>query len=217
MKMNIEPSTSNIERRLAASRGIVRCSAFDVRCSVFLCFAVFAAPRLFSQAVTNELPALAPAYGELPPTLWERHSTMILVLGFTLIALMALLFLRKMFPPPPLVRPPEMVAREALAKLQRQTEDGNLLSEISQILRRYFSAAFGFPPGELTTAEFSAALAGSEKTGAELAQAITNFLRECDARKFSPVNLPIPFGAAARALELVDLAEKRRAQISTPK
>ncbi len=59
--------------------------------------------------------------------------------------------------------PPEMVAREALAKLRCQTEDGKVLSEVSQILRRYFSTAFQFPPGELTTAEFSVALACNDK------------------------------------------------------
>ena len=103
-----------------------------------------------------------------------------------------------------------MVAREALAKLQRQPEDGNVLSQISQILRRYVGAAFQFPSGEATTAEFSAALAGSEKIGAELAQTISSFLHECDERKFSPANPTAPLNAATRALEIISLVEKVR-------
>jgi hypothetical protein len=178
---------------------------------------LLAAPRLFGQVSTNTPPTLSPAYPEIPPTFWEQHGSTILVGGITLIVL-AVLILWKMFQPrPAVILPPEIVAREALAKLLRQPEDGELLSEVSQNLRRYVVAAFELPASELTTTEFCAALAGSEKISAELAQAISNFLRECDERKFSPACSTAPFNAAARALELVDLAEKRRTQISTPK
>ena len=108
------------------------------------------------------------------------------------------------------VLPPETVARQALAKLQPQPEDGKLLSEVSQILRRYVAAAFELPAAEMTTAEFCTALAGNEKIGAELTQTISNFLRECDERKFSLSSAAAPLNAAARALELVASAETRR-------
>ena len=105
-----------------------------------------------------------------------------------------------------------------------------VLSEASQILRRYVAAAFAWPPAELTTAEFSAALAGDEKIGPELARTLSNFLRECDERKFAPAGVvgvqasacsdsaPATPGtlkrelqpAAVRALELVSAAEARR-------
>jgi hypothetical protein len=106
--------------------------------------------------------------------------------------------------------PPEILARQALEKLQAQPEDGKVLSEISQALRRYLAAAFALPGGEMTTAEFCAALAADEKMGAELAQTISNFLRECDAQKFSPANSPAPFGAAEHALKIISQAENRR-------
>ena len=171
---------------------------------------LFAASRLYSQAPTNALPALAPPYSEIPPTFWEQQGTSILVGGIALIAL-AVLILWKLFQPNPVViLPPEIVAREALAKLLRQPEDGKHLSEVSQILRRYVIGAFELPSGEFTTTEFSAALASSEKIGAELAQAISNFLRECDEWKFSPASSTAPSNAATRAVELVDLAERRR-------
>jgi hypothetical protein len=168
---------------------------------------LFATPRLFGQASTNTPPALSPAYPEIPPTFWEQEGTTVLVGGITLIAL-AVLILWKLFQSKPaVILPPEIVAREALAKLLRQPEDGKHLSEISQILRRYVIAAFALPVAELTTTEFSAVLAGSEKIGAELAQTISNFLRECDERKFSPASQPVSLNAASRALELVALVE----------
>jgi hypothetical protein len=171
---------------------------------------LFATPRLFGQASTNALPALAPPYGEIPPTLWERHGTMILVAGTAVIAL-AVLILWKIFrPKPPVILPPEVLAREALTKLLRQPEDGKLLSNVSQILRRYVIAAFELPAAELTTTEFCAALAASEKIGTEPAQAISDFLRACDERKFSTSPAAAPLNAATRALELVALTENAR-------
>ena len=75
---------------------------------------------------------------------------MILVVGMAVIAL-AVLILWKIFrPKPPVILPPEVLAREALTKLLRQPEDGKLLSEVSQILRRYVIAAFELPAAELT-------------------------------------------------------------------
>jgi hypothetical protein len=171
---------------------------------------LFATPRLFGQASTNALPALAPPYGEIPPTFWERHGTVILVAGTAVIAL-AVLILWKIFrPKPPVILPPEVLAREALTKLLRQPEDGKLLSNVSQILRRYVIAAFELPAAELTTTEFCAALAASEKIGTEPAQAISDFLRACDERKFSTSPAAAPLNAATRALELVALTENAR-------
>lgn len=160
-------------------------------------------------ADTNALPALAPPYGEIPPTFLEQHGTAVLMGSITLTAL-AVLILWKMFQPKPeLVLPPEILARKALTQLLRQPEDGKLLSEVSQILRRYVTAAFELPAAELTTTEFCAVLAGSESISAEPAQIISNFLRECDERKFSPASSTAPFNAAPRALEIISLAEKR--------
>jgi hypothetical protein len=160
---------------------------------------------------TNSIPALAPTYGELPPTFWEQHQTTIIIGGFALLAV-AFLFLRVWLrPETPVVLPPEVLAREALTKRLRQPEDGKLLSGVSQILRRYIVVAFELPPGEMTTAEFCIVIAGHAKIGAELAQSIAGFLRECDERKFSTAPAAAPLNAASRALDLVGLAEKIKA------
>jgi len=174
---------------------------------LFLPFAVTAAD-------TNGLPMLAPAYGEIPPTFWEQHGTTIIVASLVFVVLAALLIWKLLQPKPPVVIPPEVLAREALVKLQDQPEDGKLLSEVSQILRHYIGTAFKLPNGELTTAEFCAVITGSETIGAELAQTTASFLRECDVRKFSPANATAPLNAMRRALELISLTEQRRTELA---
>jgi len=172
-----------------------------------ICFLLAAVAKA---ADTNALPALAPAYGELPPTFWEQHQSTMIVGGFALLAV-AFLFLRVWLrPETPLVLPPEVLAREALTKLLHQPEDGKLLSEVSQILRRYLVAEFELPPDEMTTAEFCVVIAGHSKIGTELAHSISVFLRACDARKFSTAPAAAPLNAASRALDLIGLAEAVR-------
>ncbi len=176
---------------------------------------------LSAQPAADALPALAPAYGKIPPTFWEQHGTAMLIGGLVLVVLAALLIWRFLQPKPAVVLPPEVLAREALSKLQGRPEDGKTLSEVSQILRHYIGTAFKLPNGELTTAEFCAVIAGNEPVGTELVQTISNFLRECDVRKFSPANTATPINAVAHALELILRAEQRRlklaAQTSTAK
>ena len=91
-----------------------------------------------------------------------------------------------------------------------------MLSEVSQILRRYVGAMFGFPGGEMTTAEFCSNISRNEKIGIELSGAMASFLRECDVRKFSPANSAIPVNAADRALKIIFQAEQHREQTNAP-
>jgi len=206
-------------------RRFIGCSVLDVGCWMFLLSILFTFPA-FTQTATNALPALAPPYGELPPTFEERFNpatksgqAILLFIGVLAVLLFFVIW-KKLHPPPPTAPTAETVAREALTKLLRQPEDGKRLSEISQILRRYVIAALELPAAELTTAEFSAALAGRENTGAALAQTIASFLRECDKRKFSAGSVSEPCNAASRALELVALVEKttrRQDACATPK
>ena len=158
-------------------------------------------------ADTNALPALIPAYGEIPPTFWEQNGTVVIIDVIVFLAVAVAVAWEIFRPKPAPVLPPEKTAREALAKLQNQPEDGKLLSEVSQIVRRYVGAVFGFHGGEMTTAEFCAAISRHEKIGTELSGAIAGFLREYDVRKFSPANPVTPVNAVQRALEIVARVE----------
>ncbi|HTV42393.1 MAG TPA: hypothetical protein VMF08_17630 [Candidatus Sulfotelmatobacter sp.] len=170
----------------------------------------------------NALPTLSPPYGQMPPTFWEQHGTAVLAGGFILLALAAAVVWRILNPGPQPVLPPATVARRALEKCRVRPEDGNVLSEVSQTLRRYVGAVFEFPPGEFTTAEFCRELERNEKIGPELKRALSDFLKACDERKFSPVvasslggaaappyqdknHAAVPLNAADRALEFVGL------------
>ena len=165
-------------------------------------------------AGTNNLPALSPAYPEMPPPFWQRHIVVILV-GCLVFVALAAAALRAVFKSkPPVILPPEKIARDALMPLQSQPEDGKLLSQVSQILRRYVGAVFGFPPGEMTTAEFCAVMAAQTKISPQLAETLSTFLHACDRDKFVAQKKAPPLNAAARALQLVDQMEKCRAELS---
>lgn len=165
-------------------------------------------PLAVIAANTNTLPALAPAYDPIPPTFWEQHGTAIIIGSLTLLAIVSVVVWRHLQPKPPVVVPPELLARRALTKLQGRPEDGKTLSDVSQIVRRYFSTVLQLPPGELTTAEFNFALARNDNVPVELGEAILRFLRECDERKFSSAKVAVPVNAVPRALELISLAEQ---------
>ena len=163
-------------------------------------------------AETNDLPALAPAYGELPPTFWAQHQIAILVGGGLFIIAQSLLLWKLLMRLQPKIEPPENLARAALTRLLDEPEDGRALSEISGSLRRYFGAMFGTPGDEATTAEFVSGLARNEKITPELKARLASFLQACDARKFSPAKSAAPLDAAENALDLVNEAEKIRAK-----
>jgi hypothetical protein len=177
-------------------------SGFRVECSALLLL-VFSALAGAAQSATGPLPPLAPPYGQLQPTFWERHGTALIIAGLLVIVLGVIAGWIISRPKPAVVVPPEIVAREALLRLRGQPEDGRVLSEISQIIRRCLAAVLGLPPVELTTAEFSAALTSSDKMRAEQAPEIIGFLRECDERKFAGGDPGTPLNAAERALAIV--------------
>lgn len=173
---------------------------------------IFLSSLTAAAADTNEIAALIPAYAEIPPTFWEQHGTLVVIGAFVVLAVAAAVIWEIFRPKPAPVLPPETVARAALAKLENQPEDGELLSEVSQILRRYLGAVFEIPGGELTTTECCAAISHHEKIRAELAATISSFLRECDKSKFSAAISSTPINAVARAQEIISLAERQRAQ-----
>jgi len=164
-------------------------------------------------AAADAIPPLRPPRGEIPPGFWEQYGWWIIVAGVLLLgaAGAAVWWMRRSRPA--VAVPPEVLARQALEPLRGQAEDGAVLSRISQVLRRYGSAAFGLPAGEMTTAEFCRAIAEPGRLGAELSTALGDFLRQCDERKFAPASPKPALGAAEQALKLLAQAEAHRAEL----
>ena len=219
-EMNIERRTSNVERRTLARPHFIGSSAFDVQRSMFLLALFLCLPSLLigqtNSDATNVLPKLSSPYAELPPTFWEQHGTNLWFVGLGIFLLAGLVVWPCLRPKPKLILPSEVEARNALEALHQSNEDGALLSNVSQILRRYFIAAFQLSPGELTTVEFCRAIAGREQVGGELAAAVSDFLHRCDEQKFSPAKSAASLGAVNHALALIKTAEARRAKTEAP-
>jgi hypothetical protein len=162
----------------------------------------------------GEIPALRPPHAELAPTFWEQHYVAVLVCVALFLCLVgvAIWFLTR--PKPPVIVPPEVLARKALEPLGQRPEDGALLSEVSHILHQYVIAAFNLPPIEFTTAEFCRAIAGHKQIGPDLSVALSEFLLKCDQRKFSPPAPAPPLSVVDQALKLIDQAQARRIALS---
>jgi hypothetical protein len=217
MKSNIQRSTFNIQRRRITRFALIGRWKLNVQCSMFplAILFLFAAFPLHGQpnvSETNGPLKLLPPYDELPPTFWEQHATSVVTAGLGVIVLMACSLWLAFRPRQKIIIPPDVQAREALKKLSQEPEDGAVLSRVSQVLRNYFMNAFQLTPGEFTTTEFSRIISSQEQIGAELSSATADFLRDCDARKFSTSAGSAKLDAANRALNLVEQAERRRVQ-----
>jgi len=184
----------------------------------FLAAALFCL-ALPTRAATNisagddDLGKLRPPRAEIPPTFWERYNIWIIAASLIFLALIGIIVWIVTRPKPPIIVPPEIRAKQALDLLLNKPEDGLVLSRVSQILRHYIADAFALPPGELTTTEFCRLIAGHEGVGPELAGTISDFLRRCDERKFTPSPPSAPITAPATALKLVETAQARLAEL----
>lgn len=177
-------------------------------------------PGLCALAQTNNLdqkiPNLQPAHGEIQPTFWEQHGWWVILGAIFVLALLGLGIWLWLRPKPVVPVPPAQQARQTLQSLDGQPEDGVVLSRVSQVVRHYFGAAFGLPPGELTTAEFCRLLISRQDIGAPLSVPVTEFLRQCDERKFAPNASGAPLAAVGRARQLIEQAEARRGALAQP-
>ena len=172
--------------------------------------------RALAQDDTNEIPQIRPPHAELPPTIWEQHSAGISVVALLLLALLGLAVWWWTRPRPPVVIPPEVLAREALAALPVAASEGERLSQVSRILRHYIQQAFELPRAELNTTEFCRVVAEHAGIGPKLAGALAAFLRDSDRRKFSPEPAPASnVNAVTQALALIEQGEARREYLRT--
>jgi hypothetical protein len=192
---------------------ILKRSLDAVRNVFCLLFAAFSFQFSAFAQPSNDIPPLSPAYPEIQPTYWEQHGTIILIGSVAVAITIGIVLWLLLRPRPAAPVPPEILARRALEVLRKRDEDGLVLSEVSQVLRRYVVAAFEMSRDEMTTAELCAALNRNERVGARLSDKLTEFLRRNDERKFSSAVASGRLNAAAHALELIELGEARRAEL----
>jgi hypothetical protein len=176
---------------------------------------VFAFCTLATRAATNsssldEIPPLRPPRGELAPTFWDQNGFWVALFAALALALVCILLWWLTRPKPEDMVPPLIRARRSLEPLRQRPEDGQVLSQISQILRHFFATTFSLPPGELTTSEFCQAIQTADQVGPELSENVSHFLQQCDERKFALSPPQPPLRAVDRASELIDQAEARR-------
>jgi hypothetical protein len=182
----------------------LRAKYFLATCLSFVCCAAFAAEE--------NIPKLRPPHDELQPSFWELHGWWTVAGIVLVLAALAFFIMWLRRPKPDGITPPEILARRALENLRGRTEDAALVVEVTRVLRRYILLAFGLAPDELTTAEIHQTLQHSKPVAPDLADAITDFLRECDERKFAPTP-PLPqAGVVDRALALLEKVEASRQQ-----
>jgi hypothetical protein len=194
-----------------------RPSDFGLR--IYMLALVWCAVPFPSQADTNEpseLPAssLLPPRGEIPPGFWEQYGTWVILVSVLLLGIVSLAVWALTRPKLTVPVPYGVQARQELDPLLQQPENGTLLSRASHILRHYVALMFALPSGELTTSEFCQAVLGNPKLGSELASQTMEFLKMCDLHKFAPSPPGPPPQAVRRALGIIDLAEKRLAEIN---
>jgi hypothetical protein len=137
----------------------------------------------------------------------------VLAIGVLIVAILGVLLWLLLRPRPQVPLPPAVQARQSLDALREQPADGQLLSRVSQVVRRYFTDAFSLGSGEMTTSEIASALAENPSATPQLADSVAGFLRSCDERKFKQNAACGPVDAVPRAVSLIEQAEVRRDQV----
>ena len=121
-------STFNIQHSTPKNRAVCLIIRWklNVECSMFLGY--FISSHRLSVARPDKrfrrqmrCQHLLPPYGELPPTFWEQHGTVLMLAGLGIIALAAFGLWLIFRPRPKLIIPPEVQARQALEMLRRTT------------------------------------------------------------------------------------------------
>lgn len=191
----------------------VRHTCFWLMAAGFWLLASAMVAQAFDPTQPEPIPKLRPPRGEIPPSLWEQHGNLFILLAPVFLVFILALTWYLFRPKPPVPVPPQVRARRELEYLQTQPETGALLSRVSQVLRHYLAAAFTLPPDEMTTTEFCREVSGQGRIGTELVTQINTFLRQCDELKFAPPQPRPASGAATQAIQLVDRAEQRRITI----
>jgi hypothetical protein len=159
----------------------------------------------------GKIPPLRPPREALGPTFWEQHGRKVLAgAAAGLLCCAGLLWwLRR--PGPVVNEPAERAARRALEALRGQTEEPALVAAVAQALRHYIQAVLRLPNEEWTNDELLAALNRGGTVEADVATAVGQVLRECEARAFAPLPPPAQPALVDRAIEAAARLEQKPA------
>ena len=158
----------------------------------------------------EEIPALRPPRGLLPPSFWDQHGWQMIATVGVVIGAIALWFWLLRGPQPEAALPSDATARRALEALRDHNEDTALAVEVSRIVRGYVREVLILQSDELTTEELLKKVRACFQGSPALLATLGSFLRECDTRKFSPVALPSQGPMVIRALQLIASIEAHR-------
>ena len=159
--------------------------------------------------------ALQPPHPEIPPSFWEQYHWWIIIAAGVALGIILLVIWLVRRPKAAVIIPIEIKTREELETLRDEPQSGKTVSAISRCLKHYLATAFELPAGELTTAEWNRLLTASQTIGPRLSTQLIGFFQRCDQLKFAPVS-ETPFEMTHRALELLEISERRRAELRAP-
>lgn len=113
-----------------------------------------------------------------------------LPLTLLLLGLFAAMAGRRIAPPPPVRRPPELIAADAFAQLRThlprtRDEVPAFVTSVSGVLRTYIEDVFRVRAPESTTEEFLYEVAARHDSLAEHRESLGGFLTSCDLVKFA--------------------------------
>src|ERR1035437_725830 len=121
-----------------SGRGLPQSKALTRARNVCLALSLMLTPAHAATNAAEEigLPKLAPPLPELPPTFWEQHGFVLLVVAIVALVIAVIVAILALRPKRAAIVPPEVEARRSLEELRSRAEDGAVLSRVSQILRR---------------------------------------------------------------------------------
>ena len=160
-------------------------------------------------ADTNSIPPLRPAKAHLPPGFWEEHGVWVVVPTVFVLVVAVVLLRIWLRPKPPVLLDPSVVARQALSALDEGKPHGSLLSDVSLVLRRYFTDAFQLPSQQFTDRELCQALREHPAVDKPLIDSSTAFFQEMERNRFNDETGILLTEAIQSARALIDQAEHR--------
>jgi hypothetical protein len=162
------------------------------------------------KADPGPIPDLKPPKKELGAELPEQA-----ILGAVVCLAFAVLLLGRVFHKPKVIAPvppehPAAAVRRVLAEMGPNSSPAAAAAELAHAFRNYLRVAYGLGEEELTTLELSDRFGAHRLSGDGTAEAVGQFLRECNVLQFAPPGDTPLEPLTTRAFSLLDELERQR-------